>query len=77
MKANELRIGNLVTTINRASDVHLPTGITEKIGGIDFFSVRLYDAFKHFSEQEHPRLELMANISPIPLTEEWLTRFGF
>lgn len=76
MKASELRIGNYVTTINRSNKIHLPTGITEMIGTVGLFSVDLYDYKKHFSEQQ-PRKESLANITPIPLTEELLIKFGF
>ena len=76
MKASELRIGNYVTTINRGGDVHLPTGITEVVGGIGLFTIDLYDYKKHFTEQV-ARVEGLGNIIGIPLTEEWLLRFGF
>ena len=75
MKASELRIGNYVTTLT-GDKVLLPTMITEKIGEIDLFSVELYDYKKSFAEQ-HPRICNLKYISPIPLTEEWLRRFGF
>lgn len=76
IKAQELRIGNYVTTINRGGEVHMPTGITEKIGGIDFFRVKTYDYKKPFASQKHHRLFAVADIAGITLTEEWLIRLG-
>lgn len=76
MKSNELRLGNYVTTLT-GNDIKLPTMITEKIGMVSFFAVDLYDYKKSFAEQENFRKESMINLYPIPLTEEWLIKFGF
>lgn len=76
MKSTELRIGNYVYTINRSGKVHLPIEITEQIGEVRLFQVNLYD-YKKPMAQQYPRIEAIKNLSPIPLTEEWLLKFGF
>jgi len=54
MKANELRIGNLVS-----SETSVPKLFYWDIDDFEFYKHRMDD------------------IEPIPLTEEWLERFGF
>ena len=61
MNANELRIGNLV----------LFDGVVHKIEVIDGYASFVY--FEEFGDNEFP----LNKIEPIPLTEEWLLRFGF
>jgi len=77
MKLNELRIGSLVDVINRSHEVHLPMNVIRKVGHIEFFKVRLYEHDKPFATQaEHWEVDT-ADLSPIPLTEELLLKFGF
>jgi hypothetical protein len=61
MKANELRIGNFV---NRMGVITHINGINK---GVNHYTIRT------------PRFRLITTeqIDPIPLTEEWLKRFGF
>ena len=61
MKANELRIGNLVYSLE-TNDVQKIIGINEEYISIDTVT------FDYLSYDE---------ITPIPLTEEWLLKFGF
>ena len=61
MNANELRIGNLV----------LFDGVVHKIEVIDGYASFVY--FEEFGDNEFP----LNKIEPIPLTEEWLLKFGF
>lgn len=75
MKANELRIGNLITTLI-GKEVLLPSEIIHKVGKIGFFDVDIYNPEKSFAEQEPKNIEL-AYVIGIPITEEWLLRFGF
>ena len=63
MKANELRIGNFVAT-----------------EGIDFVEVSKIDAdfgICYKIPQEFGQFYPYKEVEPIPLTEEWLMRFGF
>ncbi len=77
MGTTDLRIGNFVTTIDRSGEIHLPTGITKKIGQISFFKVDLYDFKRGFAIQNDSIRIDISDLSPIPLTEEWLLKFGF
>ena len=63
MKANELRIGNFVAT-----------------EGIDFVEVSKIDAdfgICYKIPQEFGQFYPYKEVEPIPLTEEWLKKFGF
>jgi len=77
MTASELRIGNLVDVINRHHTIHMPYGFVKKIGQVQFFKVHLYEYDKPFSTQPENELHDISDLSPIPLTEEWLFKFGF
>ena len=61
MKANELRIGNLILCRNETDRV---CGIDEKINGDAIICSDKYGVGE-------------SDIKPIPLTEEWLLKFGF
>ena len=60
LKANELRIDNLV------SDIHASESFYDKIKKIT--EDRIYYGNFH----SHPK-----DLKPIPITEEWLLKFGF
>jgi hypothetical protein len=72
MKASGLRIGNLVDVINRHPRINMPFGIVRRIGEIQFFKVRLYQFDKPFAVQPEPEPTEISDLSPIPLTEEWI-----
>ena len=61
MKVNELRIGNLVKN---------QKGIIEEIQGIYSTSVDIEVSTKSY-------IGLLGDFKPIPITEEWLIKFGF
>lgn len=66
MKANELRIGNLV--MDRGN----------KILQIDWFERSKVCQKMEINKLEvHPLTEDFEYLQPIPLTEEWLLKFGF
>jgi len=85
MKANELRIGNLITIDNsvywpKLRDLPLIVthiGQTMNIKGESSHSV----GCEHINQKPNTYYEtysqFIENIKPIPLTEEWLLRFGF
>lgn len=77
MKASELRIGNYVDLINRSHHIHLPYGGIFKVGPIEFFKAKLYDADKNFAIQGSHIDADIKDLSPIPITTEWLEKFGF
>jgi hypothetical protein len=71
MTANELRIGNLVLDgKNRIVEVD---SITELGINIEHDSLTLFfEPFNPFGDEDNNDV-----IKPIPLTEEWLLKFGF
>lgn len=70
MKANELRIGNF---IYKESEYEFENGINQIISVLEFECVStrpLNCNVKHHNVN-------ISNLKPIPLTEEWLLKFGF
>lgn len=61
MKANELRIGNLL-------DLH---------GQEDYKVIGLDPKYITVKHKNHESTDDGSNLLPIPLTEEWLLKFGF
>jgi hypothetical protein len=71
MKASELRIGNYVNFKNR-EDIFFCEVITlDKCGYIHL--QRIFKDNLHNDDQP----ESIEDITPIPLTEDWLLKFGF
>jgi hypothetical protein len=66
MKSNELRIGNLVQCL----DIETEQWCVDKVSDIN------EDDFYTKDESEGNAIANM-EIKPIPLTEEWLIKFGF
>lgn len=64
MEARELRIGNLVYR-----EAMFDGGVIETITGYDLWHSEKLDEVNHKVEWE--------SLKPIPLTEEWLLKFGF
>jgi hypothetical protein len=64
MKANELRIGNLIYGVSERIETVI--GLGNKT--ISVYPGKLIDAQMFFSEDD---------FEPIPLTGEWLMKFGF
>lgn len=77
VRVQELRIGNLFNIIDRSREVHLPSNLIGKVGGIGRFDVFLYRHDQPFYVQDKNWYIPIADLSPIPLTEEWLVKFGF
>lgn len=69
MKIIELRIGNIVGFKNRTDCYCVVTDLSSA-GGIHLIR-KFYDG----DEDDQP--EVIDDITPIPLTEEWLLKFGF
>jgi hypothetical protein len=68
MKANELRIGNLVW--DNYSGEMIVSGISKPNGLKETLTLKKQDGLPEGSY-------LCESIEPIPLTEEWLLKFGF
>lgn len=62
MKANELRIGNYVKYVYSEKDFSIISGITYEVPHLDEIT-----GFEPLYDE----------IEPIPITEEWLLKFGF
>ena len=70
MKPNELRIGNYV---NVANEKQCPF----RIDGFQFVSKIDCKVEQYGMPNTHPLTWYFKDIKPIPLTEQWLIRFGF
>lgn len=77
IKPNELRIGNLFYPINRNNEVNIPDEVPFVMVETTQNSVKAY----LFGTPIHQVLKYtefsLRDISPIPVTEEWLEGFGF
>lgn len=71
MKANELRIGNLI--MDRGDKI-LRIDSINKIGN-EYYRIEMEQYIGNI--QVHPLTEYNDYLKPIPLTEEWLLKFGF
>ncbi len=72
----ELRLGNLVYIINRNSEVHLPNEIPFKVLTIGLDVECLMYKINPVTVEKWNKY-YYKDLSPIPLTEEWLLKFGF
>lgn len=75
MNATELRIGNLVNTINRNGEVHLPDDIVFKVQEIGFDCILCEFGKNPACEKTLPVFSHF-DLSPILLTEEWTKKLG-
>jgi hypothetical protein len=76
MKDTEFRIGNLFNKINRSNAIHLPSNYAFKVCSLE--STILCVGYKlDVFNQENLRSINYFDASPIPITDEWLNRFGF
>ena len=77
MKVTELRIGNFVYGINRRSEIHLPDYNPCKVLQIELFNTEILPIEQNPAIVEKWFRVANPDLSPIPLTEEWLLKFGF
>ena len=83
MKANELRIGNLVAVNNINHHPELKGEFTEVIGIYESINNKCEEMhsmrIKHFNIHGYydEYAQYIKFIEPIPLTEAWLLKFGF
>lgn len=76
MKATELRMFNLFYPIDRTNNVHLPIKSAFKVLAIGF-KIEAIPYNKVPAQVEKWSEFDSRDIEPIPLTEEWLFKFGF
>ncbi len=77
MKASELRIGNYVDMINRNGVVHLPYRVELKVLTISGNSIEYLPMDKNPAQVEKWSNQWIGDICEIPITEQWLLKFGF
>lgn len=77
IQANELRIGNLFYPITKIDEVELVEEIAFAVFLIDPFGVSAYKADIPITQVKSRSEFALKGIAPIPLTEEWLLKFGF
>lgn len=77
MKPTELRLNNYVYGINRRSEVHLPENLPLKVLQIEIFNCYCLPLDKSPAEEKEWFKISNIDLSPIPLTEQWLKDFGF
>ena len=77
MNRKELRIGNFVHVMDRSNEIHLPNTLQVfsimEIGA----DCTICDITKNWLTQKGFPVKSCFDLSPIPLTEEWLLKFGF
>jgi hypothetical protein len=77
MKAKNLRIGNIVDTINRSNKVHMPSQFPMKVFDINPFEVSLYNlAANPATIKKIPNFRI-GDVCGIPLTDKWIQRLEF
>ena len=74
MKANELRIGNKIYG-NYQREIDRGNGIVEDIECQDIVTFEGYDPIDNYFHISD--VKIYDSLEPIPLTEEWLLKFGF
>lgn len=68
MKANELRIGNLIQDIKYKSPMRI----------VQFYGNTMFELDSPYMDYTDYRCDAdLDNYEPIPITEEWLIKFGF
>ena len=72
MKAEELRIGNWVNYKYWNPEPHNEQYLFQSVEIIGFLKDQFYFNFKGRKE-----VEKVSDLHPIPLTEDWLLKFGF
>lgn len=77
MKASELMIGNLFYPINRSNEVNMIEEIPFIVCEISQTEIRGYLNGKPLHQVLRYDTFSIRDVSSIPLTEEWLKRFGF
>lgn len=77
MDIRELRIGNLVDTVNHGNGVTSPNKQPMWIQAIELHSVELCHLKDTIHDTRRFLRKSLNDIIPIPITEEWLLKLGF
>jgi len=77
MKANELRIGNMVNLIDRKGPVHIPMSTAFKVLQIGLFNSLILEQTLNPAQTENWPRVTNGDLSPIPITREWMIKLGF
>lgn len=77
MKASELRIGNYISFINKDNEINIPQTHPLKVMDISLFKIEVCQIDELFAQVEKPIILDNRYVCGIPLTEEWLLKFGF
>lgn len=77
MKPEELRIGNYVYEMNRQTEIHFPYDYPLKIVSIEIGYIRAILPEENLAHIANPIKIKWSNITGVPLTEDWLIKFGF
>lgn len=75
MKAQELRIGNLVHQVSRSNAVNLPLPFAMQVWQVGIFNSEILTTDERPESAEFIKVA-NTDLLPIPLTPEWLEKFG-
>lgn len=74
--AQELRLGNIVDTVNHGNGITSPNKQPMWIQAIELHSIELCNVKDSIHDTRRFLRKSLNDIIPIPLTEEWLLKFG-
>lgn len=77
MKASNFRKGNLIDTINRGGEVHLPNNYPMVVYEISTFEILAHKPEDNPASLRHMPVIGLQDVSGLDLTEERLLNFGF
>jgi len=77
LSQNEIRIGNLFYPIDRDKEIHVPIEIPMKISMIGLLTVSMIWPDQNPAQVEIHTQYRTCDVSPIPLTEEWLIKLKY
>jgi hypothetical protein len=77
MQASELRIGNLVDFVNRTNPLHRPLYTPLIVMEVTQIDIKCYPYDQSLHKVLRYNSLWLADVEPIPITDEWLVRFGF
>lgn len=77
MIRNELRYGNIIDSINRSGEVHIPRGFPLMVCWMPYDIIECIPYYeKEYTVREYTKVK-PSDICGVRLTEEWLVKLGF